>query len=148
MMSYLADTSVVARRVLPSDPNQALVKRVIEGIKRQGDLVYVTPQVMIEFRAVATRPVASNGFGLSAVAASEEARNIARLFPLLPDTEAMYLRLELVKRYAVIGHRVHDTRSVAVMMAHGIPNILTLNPKDFRPFSEITVIDPRSLATP
>lgn len=148
-MSHLADTSVIARRVLPNDPNHTLVKRAIAAIKRSGGMIYVTPQVMIEFRAVATRPLASNGFGMTAAQADAEARKIMRLFPMLPDTDTIYRRWQkLVRSYGVTGLRVHDTRLVAVMITHNIPNILTLNPKDFRQFTEINVVEPQSLVNP
>jgi hypothetical protein len=38
--------------------------------------------------------------------------------------------------------QVHDARLVAAMLAHGVPQILTLNPRDFQRYTEITVLHP------
>jgi hypothetical protein len=41
---------------------------------------------------------------------------------------------------AITLSQVHDARLVAAMDAHGIVNLLTLNAKDFRRFSSISVL--------
>lgn len=148
-MFYLADTNVISRRILPNDPHHAQVKQAITRIKRDGGTVYITPQVMIEFRAVATRPLDSNGFGMTAESADAQALRIARIFPMLPDRDGIYQEwVKLVRTYKIIGLRVYDARLVAVMMVHNISNILTLNPKDYRPFAGIKVIQPGEVLAP
>lgn len=44
--------------------------------------------------------------------------------------------------------QVHDARLVALMQAHGITHILTLNGSDFTRYPGITPVDPASLAPP
>ena len=48
----------------------------------------------------------------------------------------------LVSKYRVLGKQTHDARIVASMLSLGITHILTLNPKDFARYSEISLIVP------
>ena len=82
----MADTNVVFRRVLISDPLHERVKSGIDSLLRSGRIIQVTPQNLIEFQALATRPVEANGLGLTASDASTQARLIESYFDLLPET--------------------------------------------------------------
>jgi hypothetical protein len=44
-----------------------------------------------------------------------------------------------------MGKQAHDTRLVAAMTVHQITHLLTFNTDDFKRFTEITAIDPRSI---
>jgi predicted nucleic acid-binding protein len=50
--------------------------------------------------------------------------------------------------HAVKGKQVHDARLVAMMEAHGITHILTLNGADFARYPGIVVIDPAGVIPP
>jgi predicted nucleic acid-binding protein len=65
------------------------------------------------------------------------------VFPLVEETPAVcfYWRT-LMEHHEVRGRQVYDARLVAVMLAHGLTHLLTLNPAHFRRFSEITVVEP------
>lgn len=64
----------------------------------------------------------------------------------MPEAPAILPRwLNLVEKHAVSGRQVHDTRIVAVMQAHGVTHLLTLNPKDFQRYPGVTVIEPKNL---
>ncbi len=64
------------------------------------------------------------------------------------DTSAIFTQWEkLVVKYQVLGKQAHDTRLVAAMLVHGMTHLLTFNTSDFRRFSEITAIDPRSISS-
>jgi predicted nucleic acid-binding protein len=145
-VAYLADTNVVFRRVLPADPLHGLVKGALDALLLQGEAVFITPQNLIEFQAVATRPIEANGLGMDTAAARAEARAIEAVFPVLPDTPAVYPRwCLLVDAHGPRGRQVYDARLVAVMLVHGIMHLLTLNPHHFQRYSEIQVIDPHQL---
>ena len=145
-MVYLADTNVAARWGLTGDPQYSTIRQAILTLQAQSDIVYVTAQVLVEFHALATRPVESNGLGWTAAAARSEARTIEAVFPLLPEVDTIYpLWCALVDAYGIIGRQVYDARLVAVMQAHGISHILTLNGNHFRRFSGVVVVDPHSL---
>ncbi len=146
-MAYLADTNIIVRRVLPADPLHGVVSAALLALDRQGEIVYLTPQNLIEFQALATRPLSANGLGLSPAQASAEARRIEAVYPLLPDVSAVYpLWRNLVDTFAVVGRQVYDARLVAVMQAHGVTNLLTLDAGDFRRFvGVVSVVDPKNV---
>lgn len=142
-MPYLADTNVVFRRVLPSDPQHEVVKSAMDMLLLEAETIHACPQNLMEFHALATRPVEANGLGMSSVDARKQAYVIESVFPLLPDVASIYPQwCSLIDSYGVIGRQVYDARLVAVMLAHGISHLLTLNPIHFRRFDEITVVEP------
>ena len=68
-------------------------------------------------------------------------------FHLLDDSLAIFAHWwTLVTTHNVKGKNVHDTRLVAVIMAHGITHLLTFNTDDFRRFPNITLIHPNEVA--
>jgi len=75
-MAYFADTNVSSRRVLLSDPLYDTVKKTIDTLLQQGEIVYITAQNLVEFQALATRPVEANGLGLTPAEANERASAI------------------------------------------------------------------------
>lgn len=142
-MSYLADTNVLLRWVQPSDPERATAVAAVDALWDQGEEVYITPQNLIEFWNVATRPHTANGLGLTPAQADVEASQLETIFPLVPDTAAIYPQWrQLVMGAAVSGVQVHDARLAAVMRVHGISHLLTFNVRDFQRFGGITVVHP------
>jgi predicted nucleic acid-binding protein len=146
-MAYLADTNIVIRRVVTGDPQYPIISASLTLLDQQGEMVYITAQNLVEFQALATRPITANGWGMTTAQASAEARKIEAIFPLLPETPAIYpLWRNLIDTYNVIGRQVYDARLAAVMLAHGISHILTLDPTGFRRYGAIiTVIEPQNV---
>ncbi len=85
-MNYLVDTSILIRLANVADAQHAVAAGAVLELHRRGDVLHLTPQVLIEFRNVATRPVAVNGLGLSTVDTEAQAAGFEASFPLLPDT--------------------------------------------------------------
>ena len=52
--------------------------------------------------------------------------------------------INLVSQNKIIGNHVHDIRLVAIMLSHGIKNIITFNDKDFAAL-EVKVFNPTKL---
>ncbi|HEV7373942.1 MAG TPA: PIN domain-containing protein [Pyrinomonadaceae bacterium] len=103
-MSYLVDTNILLRLVQKNHPMRPDARRALITLRNQGEELCVTPQNIIEFYAVATRPLAANGLGLSADAASREIRKLKRIFKLHPDSQAIFTEWEqLVSQYQVMG---------------------------------------------
>lgn len=50
-----------------------------------------------------------------------------------------------VTKHKVSGKPTHDARTAAVMLVHKIENILTLNPSDFKRFTEIKAVRPHDV---
>ena len=110
-MDYLVDTNVAARRVLSSDPLHHTIKNSVDTLLVGGDTLFVTAQSLIEFQALATRPLAANGLGLTSAEANFQARAIVAAFPLLEETPAIYQHWRtLMERYDVFGRQVYDAR--------------------------------------
>jgi hypothetical protein len=62
------------------------------------------------------------------------------------DSEARHQEWRrIIVAEKVSGIQVHEARLVAAIRVHGIGNLLTLNVKDFRPFSGIAVLLPENV---
>lgn len=142
-MIYLVDTNCAMRRVITNDPDHARIKHSVDTLILSGASLVVTPQILIKFHALATRPVEANGLGLSNLEANEEAKVMETIFPVLEETAAIYSKWRLLlANYDVRGRQAFDARLVAVMLANDVTHILTANASHFRKFTEITVIEP------
>ena len=126
-MSYLVDTNVLLRLVQKSSPMHPDARKAIFMLRRQGVSLCIVPQNLIEFWAVATRPISNNGLGLSIDEASQAIDKIKITFVLLSDTPGIFTEWEsLVIKHQVKGKQVHDARLVAAMVNHKIRHLLTL----------------------
>ena len=106
------------------------------------------PQVFYEFWVVVTRPTENNGLGYSADQATLEISQLASYLHVIKGEGGIFSELQrLVTQYKVVGKNAHDTRLVAAMKEHEITHLLTLNPKDFNRFTEITVQTPTDFIT-
>ena len=149
-MAYLIDTSILARLANSADAFYPAAARAVLELHRRGEALHVTPQNLIEFRNVATRPVALNGLGLTPADAQAKAARFEAAFPLLVETPDIYLSWKaLVEAMAVMGKHVHDARLVAVCHAHKVTHLLTFNVPHFARLASfgdgITVVDPVAL---
>jgi len=149
-MAYLVDTNILARLANAADAQHAVAAQAVVKLHQRSEALHLTPQVLIEFRSLATRPKAQNGLGLSAVDAEAQAAGFEASFPLLADTPDIYPAWKaLVAALAIIGKRVHDARLVAVCHVHAVTHLLTLNVSDFAGMGGfgpgVVVVDPASV---
>lgn len=147
-MTVLVDTSVLVRRTEVTSPLHADAVTAMRQLRASGETLCIIPQNIIEWWAVATRPVSSNGLGLTIGEAEAERLRIETLFMLLNDPPGLYTRwVSLVNSFSVHGKPTHDARIAAAAIEHGITKILTFNVDDFQRFSSagITAISPRTL---
>lgn len=149
-MVHLIDTSILARLANATDAQHAVAARAVLELHRRGEVLHVTPQVLIEFRNVATRPVAVNGLGLSPVDAEAQAATFEARFPLLAEAPNIYPEWKaLVGALGVIGKQVHDARLVAVCHVHAVTHLLTFNVGHFVRMAGfgpgLVVVDPASV---
>lgn len=121
-MAYLIDTNLLLRRAQPHHPLNAVARAALDGLRERGEEMCITPQNLIEFWSVATRPVASlNGLGLTPQQTDKEVTQLEGFFRLLPDLPDIYMHWRrLVVAAGVSGRQVHDARLVAVMLTHNI----------------------------
>src|SRR5215218_10444957 len=145
-MPYLADTNILLRWVSPADPQHILAVDSVKALQRRGEVVHITPQNVIEFWAVATRPASANGLGMSPAEAEREVESLEKLFPLVPDSPAVYAQWkDLVSAAGVSGVNVHDARLAAIMAVNGLTHVLTFNTKDFKRFHGVTAVHPEDV---
>lgn len=145
-MSFLVDTNVLLRSAQPSHSMHVDAVRAVGELLARGELLSIIPQNIVEYWAVATRPVEANGLGLSVTDTVNELTRVKGIFRVLPDTPAIFTEWEsLVSRHAVKGKEAHDARIVAAMLTHRISNLLTFNTGDFKRYTEINSVDPRDV---
>ena len=149
-MAYLIDTSILARLSNRADDQHAEAVRAVIALHRRGELLHLTPQVLVEFRNVATRPKNLNGLGLSPTDAEQQATGFELAFPLLVETPDIFPAWKtLVEGLGIIGKQVHDARLVAVCHIHGVTHLLTFNAAHFARMAGfgpgVAVVDPESV---
>ncbi len=145
-MKWLADTNILLRSVQTSHPVHGDVDRVVMVLLDRGDELCVLGQSLIEFWAVATRPVTNNGLGLTIARTTQELTKLKSLFFILPDTADILPEWEqLVVQHQVLGRQVYDARLAAAMSVHNVTHLLTFNAGDFKRYSEITAVNPTTL---
>jgi predicted nucleic acid-binding protein len=115
----------------------------IQLLPRRGRELYIVPQNLVEVWVVATRPVSSNGLGMTIERAASELARLKSLFHFLADTPAVHLVWEaLVIQHRVSGKPAHDARLVAAMLVHGLTSILTFDREGFGRYAGIEVVHP------
>ncbi len=143
MARYLLDTNVLLSSLRRGSAQREEAKRAVQKLLQAGDDLLVTPQVLIEFWSVATRPAEANGMGLEPSFVGRYVERIGLRFPELPDVKDVFKNwLALVKTHERRGKQVHDARLVAVMLTHGVENLLTFNADDFGRYQEIKAVHP------
>jgi predicted nucleic acid-binding protein len=149
-MAMLVDTSVLGRLANRADIDHPIAVAAIAELHRQGDVLHITPQNLVEFRNFATRPVRVNGLALPASVAEGLAANFEAAFPLLAETPDIYPAWKaLVGALGIIGKQVHDARLVAVCHAHAVTHLLTFNVAHFMRMAGygpgVVVVDPANV---
>ena len=109
-MATLVDTNILLRSIQPHHPYYALVEKAFALLRARRETLFVAVQNLIEFWAVATRPLGSeNGLGITSEAATRELAAIKDLFPILPEPASIFEEWEnLVTTYGVSGKNAHD----------------------------------------
>jgi predicted nucleic acid-binding protein len=149
-MSYLIDTSVLARLANNGDAFHAVAVHAVVELHRRGDVLHIAPQVLIEFRSVATRPVKVNGLGLSVQEAKIKSAAFEAVLPMIEETPAVFPAWKvLVDALGITGKQVHDARIAAICHVCGATHLLTFNVSHFTRLAAIgpgiVVVDPATL---
>jgi predicted nucleic acid-binding protein len=149
-MAYLVDTSILVRLANSADALHAIAAQAVLQLHQRGEVLHITPQGLVEFRNVATRPTKANGLGLSTADAETKAAKFEAAFPLLVETPDIYPAWKtLVDALGVVGKQVHDARLVAVCHVHGVAQLLTFNVSHFVRMAGfapgVVVVDPANV---
>jgi predicted nucleic acid-binding protein len=147
-MSTLLDTNILLRLSAPVTPEYGLVISAVQKLLAKSEQLYITPQVLVEFWTVATRPTTSNGgFGWALPHTEAAIDGLLKQFELLKENEHIFNKWREIVKDGVSGKHTHDARIAAVMKTHGIVQILTLNKADFVSFAGISPIHPNEVPT-
>jgi predicted nucleic acid-binding protein len=149
-MAYLIDTSILARLANSGNPNYATAARAVAELSRRGEMLHITPQNLIEFRNVATRPIAANGLRLPPLEAEAKAAGFEAGFSLLAETPDIYPAWKvLVGALGVVGKHVHDARLMAVCHVYSVTHLLSFNVSHFARLTgfgpPVATVDPASV---
>ena len=146
-MRCLVDSNVLLRSVQPSHAMYGHATHALAALPAKGNELVIVAQNLIEFWAVATRPIVNNGLGITTSDAANELTKLKRLFTVLPETEDILPHWErLVIKYDVIGKQSHGARLVAAMTVHNATHLLTFNGAHFKRFTEIVTINLQDIA--
>jgi predicted nucleic acid-binding protein len=114
-----------------SDLQHELAVGALVTLHRDGEVLHITAQNLVEFRSVATRAASANGLGLSSDVSEARARDFEQAFPHLPETPEIFLAWRgVVTTLGVVSKQVHDARLVAVCHVHRVTHLLTFNVAD------------------
>ena len=142
-MKLLLDSNVLLRWADSKAPEYAQCTDAVACLAQKSNVVYVCSQVMIESYVVASRPLKANGLGFTIAEARQFLGDVEDSFPCLPEPPDIGKQWStLMMTYSVAGKQAHDARIAALMLAHGVTHILTLNPTDFARYSDITAVTP------
>jgi predicted nucleic acid-binding protein len=149
-MAYLVDTSILGRLANTADGRYAVAAQSLVRLHQRGEILHITPQNLVEFRNMATRPKAVNGLGLSSVDAEVKAAGFEATFPLLAETPDIFPTWKaLVDGLGIIGKQVHDARLVAVCHVYAVTHLLTFNISHFARMARfgpgVVVVDPATV---
>ncbi len=141
MARYLLDTNILLRAANKTSSQHAAAVHGMSALAAQRHDLVVTPQVLIEFWAVATRPLQANGFEWPCKRVREEIDRTLQRFALVLETPAVFVEwLRLADTNQVIGKKAHDARLAALCKVESLA-LLTFNTSDFRRFA-ISVVSP------
>ena len=145
-MNALVDTNILLRLSDSGHPLQSVCELALQRLLQRRDRVFLCAQAAIEYWAVATRPKPVNGLGLSPIDAEAGLRRAERWLVWLSEPPDIAVRWRaLVNKHGVLGKQAHDTRLVALMEAHGLTHLLTLNVGDFARFPAVTCVEPANV---
>jgi predicted nucleic acid-binding protein len=142
-VKILLDSNVLLRWSDSKAAEHASCMEAVSRLAESANVVCVCAQVIIESYVVATRPVEVNGLGFSSHEARQTLTDIESSFACLsePPDIAVYWR-RLIEQQEIMGRQAHDARIAALMLAHDVRHILTLNPSDFIRYEGITPVAP------
>ena len=142
-MRFLLDSNVLLRWGDSKSPEHAVCAKAVSTLAQRSNVIFLCAQVLIESYVVATRPPKVNGLGYSLPEGHQLLAEIEGAFPCLPEPADMAARWRKVAiEHGVMGRQGHDARIVAIMLAHGISHLITLNTADFARYTDVAAVTP------
>ena len=121
----------------PAALQHAVAKSALARLQAELSPLWISPQVLREYLAAATRPQAS-GTALSMTNAIADVHDFRAAFNVMEDHPDVFDRLlRLLAAHPRAGKQVHGANFVATMLEYGISRLLTCNTADFRRFDKL-----------
>ena len=137
---FFVDTNILVYATDPQSPWHANATQALNDARQEGIELVISPQVVREYLAIATRPVGGKSRTTDAL---ENVKIFqAELEVVETDLAVTAQLLVLIEKYAVAGKQVHDANLVSTMLVHGIQHILPHNVSDFARFSDLVTVLP------
>lgn len=134
----LIDSNILVYAINTSSPKNTVSRRYISTYTHE---LCITHQNIFETLRILTHPKFDNKHDtIKAIAAISTIADHVQL--LTPQNQTPYIALELIRRYTITSNAIYDAYLVATILSNGVGTIATDNEKDFKRFSEITVINP------
>jgi predicted nucleic acid-binding protein len=136
------DTGFLVAVEVSCHPDHAAARFVGSGLRKNGDLFALAPQVLAEFVHVVTdarrfsAPLAMPR-ALERAKAWWSARDVIRL---APEDRAVAWSLDALSQHQLGRKRILDTLLAGTLRSAGVFSVLTLNPDDFATFGEFTSV--------
>lgn len=142
-MNVAIDTDFLVRLSIAEHPGRKVAEALRDRHLEKGDRFAIAPQVINEFIHVVSDP---RRFAkpLSMERAIETARlwwEAGEVAPIFPDSAAVLRFCDLMQRYQFGRKRVLDTSLAAVCLGCGVTHLITGNPRDYRTFDELVLIE-------
>lgn len=135
----VVDTNILLAATDQSRTTHSAATAFLNQDERQ---LALTPQIVREYLAVATRPIEVNGFGMSGVnAVANVSQFLSDMTLLSEDIATVGHLMGLVARDSATGKQVHDANIVAVALAHRAAAIVTDNVRHFSRFADLVAIE-------
>jgi predicted nucleic acid-binding protein len=142
----LIDTNNLVRFRDADDARHLACVQALQRLQSGAHELCSCAQVIIEYWAVATRPREVNGLDLSPAEAELDLQEFDQIFVWLPEPPDMAPRWrDLANQHGVRGRQAHDARLAALMLAHGVTDLLTLNAADFARYTGIACLGPQDV---
>jgi len=134
----VVDTNVLLAATDRSrDHHDAATRFLNEDIRQ----LAVCPQIVREYLAVASRPVAVNGLGLSGEDAVANVGQLLEGMRVLTEGPATTASLMNLMAGPTAGKQVHDANVVAVALAHRAVAVVTDNTRHFSRFADVMGVE-------
>ena len=143
----LLDTNILLRLASVNDPLKSVSAATLRALRLQGMTLCVCPQNMQEYRQVATRPEASNGYGWTSEAVAGDLSELEKEFTLIPETPAIYPEWRRITEVTkATGRANFDARLVATASVSNISAVLSFESAAFARYAAcvpgLVIIDP------
>jgi predicted nucleic acid-binding protein len=138
------DTTFLVCVEIKEHPSHSEAKKLLQGLLEEGGPLGLAPQVLSEFVHVVSDPRRFElplpiEEALQRASWWWQAREIRQIYPTGKSTDKF---LRWMAEYRLGRKRLLDTQLAATYSCAGFCTIVTTNPRDFRLFPEISMLQP------